>query len=68
MIEDPTYRYQPSVCGALSEESPWGHDHCRDIWVPFTRESHTGKITHWEEELGSQGMTEDLERPKPNAH
>lgn len=55
---------QPSDCGALSEESPWGHDHWRDLWVPFTRESHAGKVTHWREELGSPGHDKRLGKTK----
>lgn len=39
------YRYVPADCGALAEESAWGHDHCRAIWMPFTRKSQAGKIT-----------------------
>lgn len=39
------YRYVPSECGALSEELAWGRDHCREIWMPFTRKSQAGKIT-----------------------
>lgn len=65
MIEGPTYRYQPCHCGALSEESPWvmttvGTSGCLSQESHTLEKSHTGR-----RQLGSQGMTEDWDRPKP---